>query len=691
MASRWDKIRSLSASEIAGRAAQYLNRQAEQTGFFGPNKEISDREFLSHFRSSQLYSSTELFDRLRVKTTPNFYTSFTDRGATISKLAGAAATAGIIQTADEICAGTIRLLGIPSLKFDRGNPDWHYEPISGKRSPLTHWSKIVETSAEQTGDKKVIWELNRHQYFIALGQAYWLTGDEKYAKAFVEHIESWMDQNPPKIGVNWLSSLELAFRSISWIWAYHFFKDSPAFTSDLFQRMLKFLYLNGRHIETYLSTYFSPNTHLTGEALGLYFLGSFIPELKEASRWKSKGYKILIDALDFQVRPDGTYCEQASHYLRYTIDFYCNLLILRRLEDSRDESKIEQKLNQLFDYLLHITLPNGQNPNFGDDDGGRFYFFDDRPVTDFRPTLALGAVLLNRGDLKFLATEPTSELLWLTSLDGLRAFDEIKAFAPPERIKAFPDGGFFTARSDWSKTADHIVIDCGPHGFMNGGHAHADALSFVLALNGQPVFIDSGTYNYTSEPAERDRFRATSAHNCLTINGESSSVPQGPFSWKSTANARLLEWCEVDEGVHFRGTHDGYRSMGVKYEREIYFGFNGKTIISEHIESSRENTFQVNFILVPSFKADIIDDSSRLRICDRSGLEILTMETSINGQTKGRGKWAMEEWFVSSIYGAKVKSERLVLSVEASGDFQITTSITKILNNRVGQPSDQLR
>ena len=47
-------------------------------------------------------------------------------------------------------------------------------------------------------------------------------------------------------------------------------------------RLLKFLEVSARHVERYLSTYFSPNTHLTGEALGLLYIGTQFPELAGA-------------------------------------------------------------------------------------------------------------------------------------------------------------------------------------------------------------------------------------------------------------------------------------------------------------------------------------------------------------------------------------------------------------------------
>ena len=137
-----------------------------------------------------------------------------------------------------------------------------------------------------------------------------------------------MDQNPPKLGINWASSLEVAFRSISWLWALYFFKDSPALTSSLFLRALKFLYLHARHLETYLSTYFSPNTHLTGEALGLFYLGTLLPEFRAAARWRETGRRILLEQMARHVQPDGVYFEQSSYYHRYTTDFYTHFLIL---------------------------------------------------------------------------------------------------------------------------------------------------------------------------------------------------------------------------------------------------------------------------------------------------------------------------------------------------------------------------
>jgi len=199
-----------------------------------------------------------------------------------------------------------------------------------------------------------------------------------------------MDQNPPTIGINWTSSLEVAFRAISWLWGFYFFRNSPYLTPQIFTRALKYLYIHASHLETFLSTYFSPNTHLTGEALGLFYLGTLLPEFREAENWRETGRRILINALDKQIKPDGVYFEQASYYHRYTVDFYTHFYLLEQLNGKPTERIHSEKLIALLDHLMYITRPDGTTPLFGDDDGGRLVMLDDRLPNDFRSSAGDG-------------------------------------------------------------------------------------------------------------------------------------------------------------------------------------------------------------------------------------------------------------------------------------------------------------
>ncbi len=193
-------------------------------------------------------------------------------------------------SADQVAGGKFDLLGYKSLIFsDTGDAepiDWHFDPVHRRRAPQSYWSRVpyLEPSC---GDHKVVWELNRHQSWLQLGRAYWLTGDDRYRDVFIGHLDSWMRANPPLSGVNWASMLELALRSISWVWALHFFaleesagaRDRSPWSVDLLLGLDRQLTL----VERNLSRYFSPNTHLLGEALALYVAGRALPELRRAA------------------------------------------------------------------------------------------------------------------------------------------------------------------------------------------------------------------------------------------------------------------------------------------------------------------------------------------------------------------------------------------------------------------------
>jgi hypothetical protein len=114
---------------------------------------------------------------------------------------------------------------------------------------------------------------------------------------------------------------------------------------------------------------------------------------------------------------------------------------------------------------------------------------------------------------------------------------------------------------------DHLVFDCGRHGYLNGGHAHADALSVVLTVANRPFLIDPGTATYTMDRAARDRFRSSPMHNTVIVDGRTQSVPDGPFHWRTRVDARCAGWRSDEAGDVMAGAHDGFAPLA--HLREI--------------------------------------------------------------------------------------------------------------------------
>src|SRR6202040_2261030 len=97
---------------------------------------------------------------------------------------------------------------------------------------------------------------------------------------------------------------------------------SDAEPAEFRSELCRSLAVSGRHIETYLSTYFSPNTHLLGEGAALFFIGTLCPELQRADHWQGLGWRILREAGARQVRGDGLHFEQSIYFPVYALDFF---------------------------------------------------------------------------------------------------------------------------------------------------------------------------------------------------------------------------------------------------------------------------------------------------------------------------------------------------------------------------------
>lgn len=673
---RMSKLGKMSVDELRVRSSQALSTFAERRGWSSLARLPSDRalfKLLDPSPGANARNSThDLLEWFRTRDIPNFFAAFTDPQATLAELRSRwpEAEKQIVDQADRIVTGRLDLLGYKNLRFS--DPiHWHLEPISGKSAPPVHWSRLNYLDADVVGDKKIIWELNRQQYFVTMGQAYWLSGNEKYADTFVAHLNSWMDANPPKVGINWASSLEIALRTISWLWALYFFRNSAALTPATLVRVLKFLYLNARHLETYLSTYFSPNTHLTGEALGLFYLGTLLPEFREAAAWRAKGREILIEQLAQQVKADGVYFEQSSYYHRYTVDFYTHLLILSRVNGDPINSDLEKKLTALLDHLMYVTRPDGTTPLFGDEDGGRLVRLDRRATNDFRAALANGVALFGRSDYKFVAGELAEETLWLLGPQGLQQFDQIEAKEPTQESKNFPDGGYYVMRDGWHDKANYLFFDCGPHGTGNCGHAHADALAIEVAANGQPLLVDPGTCTYTGSREQRDWFRGSNAHNVLVVDGEPSSVSAGPFSWERVAKCEGLSWISKRRFDFASGRHDGYERLTepATHTRSILFLKNDYWLIRDVLTSDGPHELDLRFHFAAESNPQLEHKNGQLRTILESG-ENAGLRVVSFGQDGG---WSREDGWISHCYGDRLTAPVCVFSVHSEGTTELVT------------------
>ncbi len=455
-----------------------------------------------------------------------------------------------LRKAQRICEHRFDLLGYEDLNYGT-RIDWHRDLVHKKQAPRKPWYQVHYLDFNEVGDSKVTWELNRHQHLVTLAKAYRLSGDEKFGREIFSQWQAWHAENPYPIGINWASSLEVAFRSLSWIWTYCLLGDCSVAPAGFRQQWLRALGINGRHIECYLSTYFSPNTHLLGEGVALFFIGMMCPELSSANRWRRLGWNIVTRESARQVRADGMHFEQSTYYHVYALDFFLHAGILANVNDLPVPASFDATLEKMLDALRLLTRA-GTPPRFGDDDGGRLFDPRRNRAEHLADPLATGAILFGRGDLKALAGNLREETVWLLGKQGAEQFDRLPVKPADENSSVLPSAGLYLM----SSPLQQLVIDAGPQGAATAGHGHADALSICLNANACTLLMDPGTCEYVGE--ERRLFRSTHFHNTLVVDGKGQAQPKGPFSWVRLPNVRSEGWITGPTFDLFAGSHDGY-------------------------------------------------------------------------------------------------------------------------------------
>jgi Heparinase II/III-like protein/Heparinase II/III N-terminus len=551
-------------------------------------------------------------------------------------------TEHIVKQADKICRHQFDLLGYENL--DYGNPiDWHLDVVHGKQAARKMFYKIPYLDFDQVGDSKITWELNRHQHLVTLAKAYRLTGDGRYADEIFQQWRHWQSENPYPVGINWASSLEVAFRSLSWIWTYQLLDGTPALPQEFRKEWLRAQAMNGRHIERYLSTYFSPNTHLLGEAVALMFLGTLCPEISCAARWKSRGWEIVLQEARRQVREDGVHFEQSTYYHVYALDFFLHAVILASLNQIAIPSEFEETLEKMLNALCLLDRA-GSPPHLGDDDGGRIFDPRRNRGEHLSDPLGAGAVLFNREDFKSVAGELCEETIWLLGEQGIAEWDRLQSQPMAIASSALQSSGLYLLAS--SNPQSQLVVNAGPQADGTAGHGHADALSICLQSQGHELLVDPGTFEYVGDGAERDLFRSTATHNTLRVDGMNQSEPAGPFAWKELAHARTEQWIKGETFTLFVGSHGGYSRLAspVVHRRWVVLLKSGLFLVRDLACGSGKHQLDVSWHLGPEMqlRADNLFGVKGTS----SGLAILCAEKHGWSQEVRKDVW-------SPVYGRK--------------------------------------
>lgn len=518
----------------------------------------------------------------------------------------------ILTMAEKAIHHEVNLLGSGPVKLGE-KIDWHKDYKTNIRWIPAYIRSIEYNNPDQPSDVKFPWEVSRLQWTIPAGQAYLLTGEDKYAIAVRDILLQWIDENPYAFSVNWACTMEVALRIISWTWLFHVFKESPAWKDKEFrEKFLCMLYLHGDFTSRHLERSDINGNHYTADAAGLVFVGLFFEGCKSAGSWLTEGWEILMDELPRQVSSDGVDFEGSIAYHRLVLELFILPALYRIRRNLEVQADYKQRLVAMAKFIEAYTQPDGHSPLIGDADDARTLPFGGQGINDHRYLHGITGSQWAVEDLIQSFSGPKCEVYWLLGEEAAAALPD-KKFPPPAKSVSFPEGGYYILRQD----NNHVFVDCAPLGLAGrGGHGHNDCLSFEAVLSGEKLISDCGAYLYTASYKQRNLFRSTAYHNTPRIDGEEINRYIRPdYLWNLHYDARpsVLRYESSPTKSLLRASHTGFERLPepVSHYREFVLDHKENSLhVEDQFYGNGEHQIEIPLHFAPGVTIQEQDEDS---------------------------------------------------------------------------------
>ncbi len=460
--------------------------------------------------------------------------------------------------------------------FDNRSPkikDLNFESVSknGITKNYTEFTFLNETHhvAENGWDNKslsMLWRYNLHYFDFLLQKS----EDAEIIEKQKNIITNWISENPFGKGTGW-EQYPTSLRIINWI-KWHS-KTNALTDSAIISLWNQIRWLASR-----------PEFHLLGNHLFVnakaLLFGCAIFGLDEESKIYRKALKILNNELDEQFLKDGAHFELSPMYHSLAMEDLLDIYQLASaLPSSFPKQKVLDKYKLGMNWLSYMKYDNQEFAHFNDCANG---------------------IALKYNDLKNYA-----EAIGL----------QYELDSKPDFIH-FSESGFVIFKNE----DFHLITDIGKVGpDYLPGHAHADTLSFELAIQGQRLIVNSGTSEYGLSN-ERLRQRSTSAHSTIEVDHANSSEVWSGFRVARRALVRVIEKRLDIDSVAFSAEHDGYKRLTNKPIHKRYWHMcKGQIEVTDEV-SGNGNKIDLRYYIHPD--VEVIKYKDELFLKCSSGFQV---------------------------------------------------------------------
>lgn len=446
----------------------------------------------------------------------------------------------VIETADNICNKNFIF-----------NLNWDME----QTHKVVHFENDIDWEYCPEDDPEWIFALNRHRYWICLGQAYYLTGNDKYAATFVVQLCHWIDNvklNDTTKNTTW-RSIEAGLRMEYWIKAFNYFKDSDYMTADIVEKFTNSLREHGEYLLLKNVPFSTISNWGVIENHGLFEVGIvlFNDEYVEVAK------KRLEEEISMQVLDDGVHWEQSPMYHNEVLNCFLDVIYMGQENSVSFTEDFIKKARKMA--VVNVSWKKSNHKEFMQGDSDDF---------DLRDVLTRSGYIFNDGVLKFTGYKKMDfNNVWEFGYKSVEQYEQIKAKEPDFISRSLEATGNHYLRSSWEEDCNLLHFSCGRVG---GGHGHCEKLHIDLMANGEDVLMDSGRFTYVDNDI-RHKLKGAIGHNTIVVDDTDFMTMTDSWGFSKLAMPVKQKSYISDKYDFIQGGHLGYIHQGVFVNRKIIF------------------------------------------------------------------------------------------------------------------------
>ena len=584
-----------------------------------------------------------------------------------------AAKWGILDQAEAALAGDLSWV-VPG-----GRPDWHAILPAGGRWPLCEPGETGISAPDPPGDVRLTWEIGRCPHLVRLAQAAWITGELRFARAAVGGIRSFIDENPPGLGIGWAHAQEVGLRAVAWLWVFRLVRDLDAFDQESFGMWLGGLVAHAEFVAAHLSDHILTHNHLVSEVAALSLLGLSLDALPLARSWRGRGLRLLAREVRKQVDDEGVQGEFSTHYHGFVFDSCIATVLLADRAGWPLAKAFRERVGRMADFLAYLVRSDGTLPAIGDSDAGRAFRLGLNPL-DRRDSLAAAAIAFGREDWGAIAGDAPGAF-WL---GGGASVPGARGATPAGASRCFVAAGIAVARTGFDQDAEMVVFRAGATSFrrdVQRSHAHADALSFVWQFHGSDVIVDPGVFLYSENAGWRRALRRTAAHACVVVDGQDQAdVTSLRFGVLGLEASRWLS-CEAS-ATSLTAVAEHPATGPLRVRRELSWRRGGLIVLRDWVLGRGEHEI-VLCLPLPECEGEIRGTEAIFRLASGLQVRVQSVDQAVLVLHRPGAGGELGPGWLAPRYGERLPGALLEIRLGRAGLPRETLTVLQVANCRL--------